>query len=1243
MRFFRTTFFLFCLVSAILLHGQSKKYPALLWEISGNGLKKSSYLYGTMHVSNKVAFHLSDQFFDALKSVDVVALETDPSIWLQNMETYGMFDEFKLNSSYYGGSLYNFYKDAFKLHTPNNKVYAGLMSINPDIINGLLYRKNQFKENFEESTYIDLFIYQCAAKMGKQICSLEDFRSSIVKGKLADFRDEGPESEIEDGRSGGWDIFKKIEDAYRKGDLDALDSLNHRTGASKNYQKYLLDDRNVFFVRTIDSILKKQQTLFAGMGAAHLPGEKGVIEMLRSKGYTVKPVANKTSSRSDKLREQFDAKTIPVKFIKQYSDDSLFTFSAPGVMTEVVSDNSFKYLLYADMANGIHYSFIRLKTFGPLLNQSKQAIKQKLDSLLYESVPGKIISKEESTTPDYINIDLTSVLKNTDVQRYSIFITETEVSVFKIGGKGDYAKGAEAKTFFNSIQFLKPSLKSFRFAPPTKGFSADVSKPYFYTKTNGVQTMATTEDLSSYNYTNNTFNGVIHSIYSEYDYLEEDTFELNILANNVLENFNFKKNVIKTIKADQGFPSVVFSATDDNNKKLLAKIFINGIHYYLVYSTGSLNSLDESFIKSFKLTDFAYTNTLIDYTDKDYAFKVKDESAKTVADLINDEVNKEYESKIMYVRKDLPDTSYKYSMKEKFYFAPSTGEHINIEMEKFNDYDFRDRKEFDKNILDFLKVRCWCTVRIKNKTEKDGMSRYELILSDTATSRVVSALVLIKNGVLYQLRAMHDSVQGLKGWSKDFFASFTPLDSVIGKDVFKSKYKQLLNDLVSVDTVVKKRANNSIADIFYKGSYSDDLIWFIKNRGFDSISEYSRASLLVNVADSKNDKVIEPFKMLYNHYTDSTLLQFSVLKGLAYLQTPKAYAAALDLLTKNPPLAVDQSYVEDLFYVFYDSLELCRNFYPSLMTLTKYEEYKVPVYKLLAELHYEKLVKPEVYAAAKARILDEANIELKKHNLSYRNNENYLQKNSSGSDKYNQEDYNDLMSQILNGALAGSKLKRYANYPKVVYYSRLLSPFYSTDPAVKQFYGKLFKTRDIDLLFESYISLIRSGTSVSDSVITYFAKNNDYRSKLYYELEEMNKLSLYDTAYLSQNKIVEAEINKNLGYETQTSYLYGGEKTKPVTVSYYTSIDVTNRYRKGKIYIYKRSDSIEGLDKWVLAFVQAGKKKINPDVEVMNTKYLAEKNKTDDYYYNDIKSEFYFSAHKRYVPDNKSQLFNYDY
>jgi len=45
-------------------------YPSLLWEIAGNGMTKPSYLFGTMHVSSKLVFHLSDSFYHAIAACD---------------------------------------------------------------------------------------------------------------------------------------------------------------------------------------------------------------------------------------------------------------------------------------------------------------------------------------------------------------------------------------------------------------------------------------------------------------------------------------------------------------------------------------------------------------------------------------------------------------------------------------------------------------------------------------------------------------------------------------------------------------------------------------------------------------------------------------------------------------------------------------------------------------------------------------------------------------------------------------------------------------------------------------------------------------------------------------------------------------------------------------------------------------------------------------------------------------------
>jgi hypothetical protein len=116
-----------------------------------------------MHVSKRVAYHLSEQFFDALKSVDVVGLETNPGDWLENMHKTGEI----MQQTIFSNSMMqqrDFYRSVFDTKAPDKKILQTILSYDPDIINGLLYRRDNQRENFEENTYIDLFIFLSACK-----------------------------------------------------------------------------------------------------------------------------------------------------------------------------------------------------------------------------------------------------------------------------------------------------------------------------------------------------------------------------------------------------------------------------------------------------------------------------------------------------------------------------------------------------------------------------------------------------------------------------------------------------------------------------------------------------------------------------------------------------------------------------------------------------------------------------------------------------------------------------------------------------------------------------------------------------------------------------------------------------------------------------------------------------------------------------------------------------------------------
>jgi uncharacterized protein len=92
------------------------------------------------------------------------------------------------------------------------------------------------------------------------------------------------------------DSYKQVTlemvDVYRQQNLDRMDSLMHKSDPGMDeYMDILLYGRNRHWVEQMPAIMKGKCILFA-VGAGHLPGEQGVINLLRKRGYKVTPMGN---------------------------------------------------------------------------------------------------------------------------------------------------------------------------------------------------------------------------------------------------------------------------------------------------------------------------------------------------------------------------------------------------------------------------------------------------------------------------------------------------------------------------------------------------------------------------------------------------------------------------------------------------------------------------------------------------------------------------------------------------------------------------------------------------------------------------------------------------------------------------------------------------------------------------------------------------------------------------------------
>lgn len=110
------------------------------------------------------------------------------------------------------------------------------------------------------------------------------FLSSLpLETQLADF-ETGLEQAVENP-----DMLDDLVAAWAAGDMDALDAImnSEMREASADLYALLIVQRNRNWIPLIVEILDGEGTAFVAVGAAHMPGEAGVINLLREQGHTV--------------------------------------------------------------------------------------------------------------------------------------------------------------------------------------------------------------------------------------------------------------------------------------------------------------------------------------------------------------------------------------------------------------------------------------------------------------------------------------------------------------------------------------------------------------------------------------------------------------------------------------------------------------------------------------------------------------------------------------------------------------------------------------------------------------------------------------------------------------------------------------------------------------------------------------------------------------------------------------------
>jgi len=275
------------LLSASL--GFSQTPHTLLWQISGKGLAKPSYLFGTMHVLCAEDARLSDSLRSVIAHCDEVYFEinlSDMSGMLGALKYMRMNDSKKL-SDLLPPKDYERVKAYFTQHPPMLP-FGMLERFKPMLVSALI----------EEASL------GCKTTDGMELMIMKELQNKPINGLetvafQAGLFDSIPYEQqakdlvnyvdsSEDYRK----MTMELATVYKEQDLERLDSLSRKSDAGMNsYMDILLYGRNRKWASYLTTVLPGKSLLIA-VGAAHLPGENGVIDLLRKQGYTLTPVKN---------------------------------------------------------------------------------------------------------------------------------------------------------------------------------------------------------------------------------------------------------------------------------------------------------------------------------------------------------------------------------------------------------------------------------------------------------------------------------------------------------------------------------------------------------------------------------------------------------------------------------------------------------------------------------------------------------------------------------------------------------------------------------------------------------------------------------------------------------------------------------------------------------------------------------------------------------------------------------------
>lgn len=437
-------FLVFLVVSTTVCFSQERPNYKLLWEVTKRDEPSlKSYVFGTMHVQDERVFKFSDSVIPAIQNTDVFALEIDPTIVGDAVSEKLL--EVKGDTNIYKEILSEeeYTRLSDKFYEINGYSFEDFSLSHPMMIESML--TPSIKKKNDKRTFLDVHLYGVANYFDREITGLEDVEDQFPE------IDAIPKEELREAILELLDLDAEIAEKYH----ERLVEIYYSGSIEKMY--YLMNGlypidavmkkRNQKMVKSFDSIMQ-HKTIFAAVGAAHLPGNDGVLDLLKKKGYTVKavpPTFNDPEFQYELIPKMETWKTNTYK-------EAGYGVQTPKMVVEVPIGPGIQSYTVADLYSGSSFNYFHID-YGKTGQPNNEEV---IDKVIENQLVDEDSELIERSKIEHLGVQGTEVVlqvKGTYI-RAQYFNRDAVLYAFLVESKFNEVRSKYSDAFFNSVQFF---------------------------------------------------------------------------------------------------------------------------------------------------------------------------------------------------------------------------------------------------------------------------------------------------------------------------------------------------------------------------------------------------------------------------------------------------------------------------------------------------------------------------------------------------------------------------------------------------------------------------------------------------------------------------------------------------------------------------------------------------------------------------------------------------------------------